>query len=72
MVPAAEASGASPQVAQAVAAALALGSEALESVQGITTAIITAAGKALTESDAHGLRYVLHMRYIRLALDRTC
>jgi hypothetical protein len=47
---AAEAAGASPAVAQAVAAALPLGAAALEKVQGLTTAIATAAGAAYVES----------------------
>ena len=47
---AAEAAGASPAVAQAVAAALPLGAAALEKVQGLTTAIASAAGAAYVES----------------------
>ena len=56
VVPAAEAAGASPKVAQAVAAALPLGTAALEKVQGLTTAIATAAGDAYTESYVQGVK----------------
>jgi hypothetical protein len=56
VVPAAEAAGASPKVAQAVAAALPLGTEALDQVHGLTTAIAEAAGAAFVESYVHGLR----------------
>lgn len=43
---------------QAVAAALPLGAEAVEKVQGITAAIADAAGAAFVESYVHGLRSV--------------
>jgi hypothetical protein len=57
VVQAAEVAGASPKVAEAVAAALPLGAEALEKVSGLTTAIADAAGAAFVESIVHGLRY---------------
>lgn len=47
---AAEAAGASPSVAAAVAAAIPLGAAALDKVPGLTTAIATAAGAAYVES----------------------
>lgn len=56
VAPAAEAAGASPEVAQAVAAALPLGTVALEKIQGLTTDIATAALDAFTESYVQGLR----------------
>ncbi len=56
VVPAAEAAGTSPKVAQAVAAALPLGAAALDQIQGLTAAIATAAGDAFTESYVHSLR----------------
>lgn len=56
VVPAAEAAGASPKVAQAVAEALPLGAAALEKVPGLTTAITTAAGDAFLDSYVQGLR----------------
>ena len=56
VVPAAEAAGASPKVAQAVAAALPLGAAALDKVPGLTTAIATAAGDAFLESYVQGLK----------------
>ena len=56
IVPAAEAAGASSAVAKAVAAALPLGSEALEHVHGLSKAIADAAGAAFVESYVHGLR----------------
>lgn len=56
VVPAAEAAGASPKVAQAVAVALPLGTEALEKVQGLTKSIAAAAGAAFIESYVHGLK----------------
>lgn len=54
VVQAAEKAGASQKVAEAVAAALPLGT--VSSVKGVTTAIATAAGAAFTESYVHGLR----------------
>ena len=56
VVPAAEAAGASPEVAQAVAAALPMGAAALEKVQGLTTAIAEAAGGAFVESYVQGVK----------------
>jgi MFS family permease len=56
VVMAAEAAGASPKVAQAVAAALPLGAAALEKVQGQTMAIVAAAGAAFIESYVQGLK----------------
>lgn len=56
VAPAAEAAGASPKVAAAVAAALPLGADALKKVPGLTTAIATAAGHAFTESYVQGLK----------------
>jgi hypothetical protein len=56
VVPAAVAAGASQSVANAVASALPLGAEALGQVQGVTTAIATAAGAAFTESYVQGLK----------------
>ena len=50
VIPAAEAAGASPEVAEAVLAALPLGAAALEKVQGLTTAIAEAAGAAFVGS----------------------
>ena len=50
VVAAAEAAGASPATARAVLAALPLGAAALEKVQGLTTAIATAAGGAFVQS----------------------
>jgi hypothetical protein len=50
VVEAAEAAGATRETAQAVLAALPLGAAALEKVQGLTTAIATAAGGAFVES----------------------
>lgn len=64
VAPAAEAAGASPQVAQAVAAALPHGSAAVQKVQGITNSIATAAADAFTESYTHGLRFVPHGIYL--------
>jgi len=58
VIPAAEAAGASPQVAQAVLAALPLGAAALEQVQGITTRIATAAGAAFLQSYVEGVKTV--------------
>ncbi|KIW79185.1 hypothetical protein Z517_05797 [Fonsecaea pedrosoi CBS 271.37] len=58
VAPAAQAAGASPQVAQAVAAALPLGTAALETVQGITPAIVSAAQAAFLESYVQGLKTV--------------
>ena len=54
--PPAEAAGASPSVAQAIAAALPLGEAALAKVQGLTTAIATAAGAAFVESYVQGVK----------------
>jgi hypothetical protein len=56
VVPAAEAAGTSMQVAQAVAAALPLGMQAVENVRGVTEAVATAAGEAFIQSYVHGLR----------------
>jgi MFS family permease len=50
VIQAAEAAGASPETASAVLAALPLGAAALKQVQGLTTAIATAAGAAFVES----------------------
>ncbi|EXJ89763.1 hypothetical protein A1O3_02830 [Capronia epimyces CBS 606.96] len=58
VVPAAEAAGASPAVARAVAAALPLGAAAMEKVPGLTAAIASAASAAWLESFVHGLRTV--------------
>jgi len=56
VIPAAEAAGASPQVAEAVLAALPLGAAALKKVQGLTTDIATAAGAAFIESYVQGVK----------------
>lgn len=56
VIPAAEAAGASPTVAQAVLAALPVGAKALEKVQGLTTAIAEAAGAAFVESYVQGVK----------------
>ena len=56
VVPAAEAAGASLKVANAVAAALPLGT--VEQVHGVTPTIVKAADAAFVESYVHGLRYV--------------
>lgn len=56
VIPAAEAAGASPSVAQAVLTALPMGAAALEKVQGLTTAIAAAAGAAFTESYVQGVK----------------
>ena len=56
VIPAAEAAGASPKVAEAVLAALPLGTAALEKVQGLTTAIAEAAGAAFVESYVQGVK----------------
>ncbi len=53
---AAEAAGASPKVAEAVAAALPYGAAAMEKVPGLTDAIAAAAGAAFTESYVQGLK----------------
>ncbi|KAK3683274.1 hypothetical protein LTR37_020387 [Vermiconidia calcicola] len=58
VIPAAEAAGASPQVAEAVAAALPLGAEALAQVKGLTNAIAAAAGGAFLESYVQGVKTV--------------
>lgn len=58
VIAAAEAAGASPSTAEAVLAALPLGAAALEKVQGLTTAIATAAGGAFVDSYVHGVKYV--------------
>lgn len=58
IVPAAEAAGATPQIAEAVAEALPMGAEALQKIQGATTAIISAATAEFTQSYVHGLRLV--------------
>lgn len=58
VIPAAEAAGASPKVAQAVLQALPLGAAALEKVQGLTTKIATAAGAAFLESYVQGVKAV--------------
>ncbi|KAK4994440.1 hypothetical protein LTR66_005528 [Elasticomyces elasticus] len=58
VVPAAEAAGASPAVAEAVAKALPLGSAALKKVPGLTAAIAEAAGAAFVESFVQGLKTV--------------
>lgn len=58
VVAAAEAAGASATTAKAVLAALPLGTAALEKVQGLTTAIATAAGEAYVNSYVHGVRTV--------------
>lgn len=56
VIAAAEAAGASPKVAEAVLAALPLGTAALEKVQGLTTAIATAAGGAYIDSYVQGVK----------------
>lgn len=56
VVAAAEAAGASRTTAEAVLAALPLGAAALEKVQGLTTAIATAAGGAFIQSYVEGVR----------------
>lgn len=56
VIPAAEAAGASPKVAQAVLKALPIGTAALEKVQGLTQAIATAAGAAFVESYVQGVK----------------
>ncbi|KAK0316809.1 hypothetical protein LTR01_000560 [Friedmanniomyces endolithicus] len=56
VIPAAEAAGASPAVAESVLAALPLGAAALEKVQGLTTAIAEAAGAAFVESYVQGVK----------------
>jgi hypothetical protein len=58
VIPAAEAAGASPAVAEAVLAALPLGAAALEKVQGLTTAIAQAAGAEFVQSYVHAVRLV--------------
>ncbi|KAK5128945.1 hypothetical protein LTR85_000278 [Meristemomyces frigidus] len=58
VIPAAEAAGASPTVAQAVLAALPLGAATLEKVQGLTQAIAEAAGGAFIESYVQGVKTV--------------
>lgn len=54
--PAAIAAGASPQLAQAVAAAVPAGAAALAKIPGLTTAIATAATDAYLESTVQGLK----------------
>ena len=56
VISAAEAAGASPTVAKAVFAALPSGTTALESVQGLTTAIAEAAGAAYVKSYVQGVK----------------
>lgn len=56
VIPAAEAAGASPKVAEAVLAALPLGAAALEKVPGLTKAIAAAAGGAFVESYVQGVK----------------
>ncbi|OQU95414.1 hypothetical protein CLAIMM_01626 isoform 2 [Cladophialophora immunda] len=58
VAPAAMAAGASPKVAQAVAAALPLGAATLAKVQGLTPAIAAAASDAFLESYVQGLKTV--------------
>ncbi|KAK1075672.1 hypothetical protein LTR74_000080 [Friedmanniomyces endolithicus] len=58
VIPAAEAAGASPAVAESVLAALPLGAAALEKVQGLTTAIAEASGAAFVESYVQGVKTV--------------
>ena len=60
VIAAAEGAGASPKVAEAVLAALPLGTAAVEKVKGLTTAIATAAGGAFVESYVQGVKYVFH------------
>jgi hypothetical protein len=60
VIEAAEAAGASPKVAAAVLEALPLGTAALEKVQGLTTAIATAAGGAFVESYVQGVKYAFY------------
>lgn len=55
---AAEAAGASPSTAQALLAAIPLGTTAIEKVPGITTAIVEAAGGAYIQSYVLALRTV--------------
>lgn len=59
VIQAAEAAGASTTVAEAVLAALPLGTAALEKVQGLTTTIAAAAGAAYVESYVQGVKWVL-------------
>lgn len=56
VIPAAEAAGATPQVAEAILEALPLGAAALEKVQGLTTAIAQAASAAYVQSYVHGVK----------------
>ncbi|KAF2640004.1 MFS general substrate transporter [Massarina eburnea CBS 473.64] len=58
VIVAAEAAGATRATAEAVLAALPLGAAALEKVQGLTTAIATAAGGAFVQSYVEGVRKV--------------
>ena len=62
VIAAAEAAGASASTAKAVLAALPLGTAALEKVQGLTTAIATAAGGAFIQSYVEAVRYVFLSR----------
>ena len=56
VIPAAEAAGASPAVAQAVLAALPIGAQALDKVHGLTQAIAQAADAAFVESYVQGVK----------------
>lgn len=56
VVPAAISAGAPQKVAEAVAAALPLGSEALHQVRGLTPAILDAAQNAFVNSYVQGLK----------------
>lgn len=58
VVPAVEAAGGSPNTAQALLAALPLGTDAVLAVKGATAAIIEAASKAYTDSYVVGIRTV--------------
>lgn len=53
---AAETAGASPQVAQAIAAALPVGNAAVEKIPGLSDTVVAAAGAAFVESYVHGVR----------------
>lgn len=56
VIKAAEAAGASPSMAEAVAKALPLGAEAVEKVQGLTAAVALAAGDSFIESYVQGVK----------------
>ncbi|KAF5696539.1 major facilitator superfamily transporter [Fusarium mundagurra] len=58
VVAAAEAAGATPEIAKAILAALPLGAEALAKIQGATTAMIGAAAAAFQQSFVEGIKNV--------------